>query len=294
MSDVFISYSHEDSDFVTLLQNKLQDAGLKVWRDAGGIGLGEEWRQEIDTAMQDTSMVLAVITPSAMQSRSVNYELAFARGAGIKIIPILLEKADRDPRLEVLQYSNFTDHSAQPWDALIKFLQRRKDLQVKGIPPTGYIHGYSGEWKILTKFSKWQDRPVTGTNKVEFEGSMFLLLSADGQSGYGTQIGELHISIASWSATYHVANRVTQAHIDQKGCLEISLKVLMRRRAQNDPPPPPPYRDNLFGDGEFTVTLHPDPTKDRVLVGEHNYPKGYTQDADETYTYKGFFGELSG
>lgn len=288
MSDIFISHSHADRDFVELLQNKLTGAGFTVWRDTGLVP-GTNWREEIDRAIQEASTVVVTVTPQAMASAYVNYEWAFAWGAGMKIIPILLEKTALHPRLESLQFLDFTSHIARPWDALIDLLRKQKERQVDGIRPVGQIHGYSGEWQIRTTFSEWQDQPVVGNDRVVFEGTMFLLLSADGQRGSGTQTGQLHTSIGTWKATYQVANQVTNAYITQDGCLHIHLQVLMRRRIAGDPPPPP-YRDELFGTGRFEVILSPARDSSRLLAGGHHYPSGYIQEAAESYKYLGLFG----
>jgi hypothetical protein len=164
----------------------------------------------------------------------------------------------------------------------------KKDMTADDIPPIGRIHGYSGEWRITTKFLKWQDQEVKQNvgDRVAFDGSMFLLLSADAQRGSGSQIGELHVSIGQWSATYQVANQVTNAYLAQDGSLHILIQVLSRTRIKGDPPPPP-YRDELFGKGSFEVTLAPSRDSPRTLIGGHTYPSGYPQEAEETYTYLG-------
>jgi hypothetical protein len=62
------------------------------------------------------------MTPEAKASEYVTYEWAFAWGAGIKVIPVLLKRTELHPRLESLQYLDFTNRTARPWDALIELL----------------------------------------------------------------------------------------------------------------------------------------------------------------------------
>jgi hypothetical protein len=294
MSHILISYSHHDSDFVENLHNRLTNAGFDVWIDTD-ILASQDWREEIDHAIQRAAALIVIITPRSRASEYVTYEWAFAWGAGVTIIPILREKTEKiHPRLESLQYLDFTNPNSRPWERLVELLRRKKDMTADGIPPMERIHGYSGQWKITTEFAKWQDQPVEkgDGDRVEFDGSMFLLLSADGQRGFGTQTGQLHVSIGDWSATYQVANQVTDARMAQDGSLHIFIQVLSRTRIKGDLPPHP-YRDELFGRGHFEVTLLPSHGSPRTLTGGHTYPSGYRQEAKETYKYEGFFGAAS-
>ncbi len=293
MSHTLISHSHKDSDFAEILRNKLTDAGFDVWVDTD-IRASQDWREEIDHAIQRATALIAIITPQASASQYVTYEWAFAWGAGITIIPILLEKTQLHPRLEALQYLDFTNRNSRPWDRLVELLRKQKDMTADNIPQIRRVHGYSEEWKITTNFLRWQDQPVRRDDgdRVVFDGSMFFLLSADGQRGSGAQSGELHVSIGKWSATYQVANQITNARLAQDGSLHIFVQVLSRTRIKGDPPAPP-YRDELFGKGSFEVTLNPCRDSPRTLTGEHTYASGYPQVAEETYTYESFWGAAS-
>jgi hypothetical protein len=234
------------------------------------------------------------MTTEAKASQYVTYEWAFAWGAGVKVIPILLKKTELHPRLESRQFLDFTNRNARPWDTLIELLHKEKEMRVDGIPPIGRVHGYSGEWQINTEFSHWQDHPLDVDDRVVFQGTMFLLLSVDGERGSGTQTGELHVSIGNWNAIYQVANQVIKGNVSGDGTLYIDLQVLSRTRVKGDPPAAP-YRDELFGKNQFQVTLHPTPGRVKTLIGEHNYPVGTGdyQVAAEIYEYVGFIGTAS-
>ena len=61
-----------------------------------------------------------LMTPEAKSSEYVTYEWAFAWGVGIKVIPIMLRATQLHPRLEALQYLDFTNAKSRPWDRLIE------------------------------------------------------------------------------------------------------------------------------------------------------------------------------
>jgi HEAT repeat protein len=121
MSQVFISYSHDDLDFVRALEAQLEKSNIEVWTDTELRG-GQNWRAAIDDAIKASFAVIAVITPTASQSAYVTYEWSFAMGLGIQVIPIKLVEAEFHPKLTVLQYVDFSVRFKEPWEKLIDLL----------------------------------------------------------------------------------------------------------------------------------------------------------------------------
>ncbi len=123
MTHIFISYRSEDGDFADLVKNKIKDAGFDIRMDNDRINAGQDWRQRIDEGIKDALAVVLVMTPEAQASEYVTYEWAFALGCSIQVIPIMFKATELHPRLEALQYLDFTNRSARRWDALIKLLR---------------------------------------------------------------------------------------------------------------------------------------------------------------------------
>jgi HEAT repeat protein len=130
MAHVFVSYSHEDADFAQVLGGKLRDAGLSVRMDFD-LGAGENWRVEIDADLRDAFAVVVVMSATANVSPYVNYEWAFAIGAGVPIVPLLLKIPANclHPRLSVLQYLDFSNYASRPWERLLESLQDLAEAQ---------------------------------------------------------------------------------------------------------------------------------------------------------------------
>jgi hypothetical protein len=120
MNHVFISHCQKDRKFARGCEAKLTEKGLTAWR-SDGIPGGEDWRKEIDKAIKEAFALVVVITPESKASEYVTYEWAFAWGAGVKVIPVLLKKTQIHPRLESLQYLDFTAR-ARPWNKLFDLL----------------------------------------------------------------------------------------------------------------------------------------------------------------------------
>ena len=124
MAQIFISYKHSDGDFTTLLAQEIDKAGFDVWIDEN-IQAGEQWRDMIDAAIRDSDALVVVVSPEARASEYVTYEWAFALGVGVPVIPVMLrETSPLHPRLEALQFLDFTHRRSRPWDELIARLEK--------------------------------------------------------------------------------------------------------------------------------------------------------------------------
>lgn len=119
---VFISYKHEDETFAATLIRQVQLAGFTVWIDSEQLRAGENWREAINYAIRDAFALVVIMTPEAKASEYVTYEWAYALGAGVRIIPIMLRPAVMHPQLEMLQFLDFTDPARPSWDRLIRRL----------------------------------------------------------------------------------------------------------------------------------------------------------------------------
>src|SRR5947209_5130646 len=130
MRHVFISCKHDDGDFADILISKLEKAGFETWIDKNHLYAGEDWRAEIDQAIKDAFALIVIMSPEARSSEYVTYEWAFAYGTGLKIIPLLYKNTKLHPRLEALQYLDFTSRTSRPWDALIEVVKNASSLPV--------------------------------------------------------------------------------------------------------------------------------------------------------------------
>ncbi|SHE37921.1 TIR domain-containing protein [Marinomonas polaris DSM 16579] len=120
---VFISHDHDDADFAELLKLRLEKEGIESWIDTERLKIGQDWREEIDQGIKDSVAVIAIMTPEARKSEYVTYEWAFAWGKGKKIFPLMLKQTQLHPRLESLQYLNFTNNPTRPWEELISSIR---------------------------------------------------------------------------------------------------------------------------------------------------------------------------
>jgi HEAT repeat protein len=121
MTHVFVSYTRSDAPFARALALRIAGAGLTPWLD-DVIDPGLPWRETIDRAIRESFAMIVVMSPDAKASEYVTYEWAFAAGAGLEIIPLLLRPTRLHPRLEALHHLDFTGASSLPWQTLLNRL----------------------------------------------------------------------------------------------------------------------------------------------------------------------------
>jgi TIR domain len=110
MSDIFISYSREDSQFVEALIMALINYGWSVWSDKIAISEGRPYDEQTEHAIGEATVTLVIWSQASVKSRWVRAEAAYALQRD-KLVPVIAE--DVDPPLQFLhiQALNLVD-----WD----------------------------------------------------------------------------------------------------------------------------------------------------------------------------------
>jgi DNA-binding response OmpR family regulator len=87
--DVFLSYSHQDTDLMEQVKGSLQEAGFAVWADKL-IEPGHDWAEVVAESIKNSGCVVAVLTEHAADSVWVGRELGYAEINDTQIFPLLL------------------------------------------------------------------------------------------------------------------------------------------------------------------------------------------------------------
>jgi hypothetical protein len=120
MTTVFLSYSTKDHHFAELAAIKLAEAGITMWRDQGQLRAGGDWRTGIERGIAESIAVLVALSESSAESSYVTFEWAYGLGKGKTVVPLRLESCNVHPRLEPIQYLDFSVSGALPWNLLIE------------------------------------------------------------------------------------------------------------------------------------------------------------------------------
>lgn len=89
MSDVFISYSRKNSDFVHKLYDAFKAIDKEVWVDFEDIPLSADWWKEIQAGIDAAETFIFVLTPDSVRSDICRDEIEYAIKANKRIVPLL-------------------------------------------------------------------------------------------------------------------------------------------------------------------------------------------------------------
>lgn len=89
MSDVFLSYSRRDSEFVQRLAGALSDRGKDVWVDVEGIRDAEVFPAALRSAVERSDGFVFVISPDSVASRFCEQEVEHALELRKRLVPLL-------------------------------------------------------------------------------------------------------------------------------------------------------------------------------------------------------------
>jgi hypothetical protein len=111
--DVFISYSHRDSEVVVAIDTALRLNGLQVFLDRRDISLGDRLVEAVFEGIAGARTQLVVLSPSSVASNWVREELYAGRSRAIdeqlRVIPVLVEHCSVPPALAHLKYLDLTE-----------------------------------------------------------------------------------------------------------------------------------------------------------------------------------------
>ncbi len=93
MSDVFISYSRKDQDFVRQLNAALNEKDRQAWVDWEGIPFTADWWEEIQRGIEAADSFLFVISPDSVASKVCNMEIEHAIQNNKRLIPVVRREA---------------------------------------------------------------------------------------------------------------------------------------------------------------------------------------------------------
>jgi hypothetical protein len=134
--DVFISYSHLDSEWVKdWLLPRVEAAGLSVCIDFRDFDVGIPSLTNMENAAERSRKTLLVLTPNWIASEWTNFESLLIQtedpsGVRQRTLPLMLKKCALPKRLGILTYADLTEE--KQWDAQLS----RVLVVITGMPVT--------------------------------------------------------------------------------------------------------------------------------------------------------------
>lgn len=90
MGHIFISYSHQNTDYANQLTETLRASGFNVWIDTR-LNYGSQWPRELQTQLDTCDVFILIMTAHSFESDWVQNELLRAKRKSKPVFPLLLE-----------------------------------------------------------------------------------------------------------------------------------------------------------------------------------------------------------
>jgi hypothetical protein len=106
VTSAFVSYAHEDQEFVLILVERLnEEEGLDIRYDQVVLHVGDSLIRAISREIAEGDFLIAVVSPSSVESEWCQTELALAKTQGInerrvKVLPVRLREVEMPAMLQ--------------------------------------------------------------------------------------------------------------------------------------------------------------------------------------------------
>src|SRR5215471_16207002 len=105
---VFICYSRTDKQFASQLADDLSGYELTVWQDIRSIPTGANWDAEVQKGLQNSDILLVLLSPAASASQNVADEWSYFIEHNKPIVPLMVIQCEVPFRLSRRQRVDFT------------------------------------------------------------------------------------------------------------------------------------------------------------------------------------------
>jgi len=173
---IFVSYSSKDRPFAIGLVKELQNLGANVWIDQLGIGLGENWDNAIEEALEKSETFMLILSPTSVESQNVQDEVSIAINTNKKMVPILIKECELPMRWQRKQYADLANNPDKAIHDILSFL----GLQEKASASLKKVLSLIGVSEAPQKFIK-TDKDESSGNEIEKEVSAEDLLVSDAE-----------------------------------------------------------------------------------------------------------------
>ena len=302
-SRVFIGSSGEAIGLAHKIASAIEEAAMipLVW-DTDAFPVGSTLLEQIESLAEEADAAILLFTPDVHSTRAgrtfeapvsnVMFEYGYlsARLTRERVAICRFENADLPSDLHGVKIMDAgsvgyrpledrIDHDKTPdlptrlvreLNTWLERLPRLADC----LPPIVQMHGYSGTWRIDTRFEAWRGMPVIAPNEVFWYGFTSLFIPSNGRSGKGVMWGSSHIKWAEYRSRYDVVNEVRKATVNQLGILTLRVSAVRRQLAYEQGPCPDERLRADLPDKEFDIRLEPTTLATRELRGGHRFTRG--------------------
>ncbi len=177
---LFISYSRGDGRaFAEEFEGRIEAAGLMSWRDIKNVEGGEDIRPQVLRAIETAEHLVLILTPCSLASPWVRREWMHARAHGVKVSPVLGDRAILRSELPgwARRAEIYNIDEPERWTKLVRVLEgsgaTRRVTYMSGALPSSSV-------QRMTTFKQLKDLVLSPP-----AGPVGLITALRGAGGYG-------------------------------------------------------------------------------------------------------------
>jgi uncharacterized Ntn-hydrolase superfamily protein len=125
MSNVFISYARSDSDEAERLVKALEGGSVTGWLDRADIAAGDSVSSAVRDALKKSSAFVVLLSPQALQSQWVQFEIGAAEALGKTIVPVIVSGENLEEQFpDILRHRKWIDARHRSHEEVVRDLER--------------------------------------------------------------------------------------------------------------------------------------------------------------------------
>lgn len=109
MHQVFINYASPDQAFAAQLTDDIAAFGAQVWLDVRDARPGRHWARSIAQALNDSTMMIVILSPEALDSPAVNEAWQSYLEAYRPVLPVIAAPCNAPAPLRARRPEDFSD-----------------------------------------------------------------------------------------------------------------------------------------------------------------------------------------
>src|SRR5688500_8221596 len=120
---LFISYSRRQTPFVDRLADELEDMGYSLWLDYQSLVPAKPWKEQIESGIVESDVVLFVVSQESLGSIYVEYEWKHALELQKRIVLVIFEALPLPSELKNCEWVDFRSKYKQRFQELLGVLE---------------------------------------------------------------------------------------------------------------------------------------------------------------------------
>jgi WD40 repeat protein len=199
MTQVFISYAREDTEFVRRIYDRLLEAERDAWVDWEDIPLTADWLEEAYTGIEGSNAFIFVISPSSVRSGPCTLELEHALQNNKRLIPLLRGEI-LDPEDLKVMHPSLSAHNWLMCRDDDDFEHALKSMISTLDTDLDYVRAHT---RYVVRAAEWEDKGrnssvlLRGSDLSEAEQ---WLRQSEGKQPAATELQREYIQASRWEA----------------------------------------------------------------------------------------------